>query len=290
MSDKVKTRAWCFELQLRAESADQSDVATCIHSILHEAHDVTLEFVSFAWSTTQNGQFFDISGFIRTAHAIRAGSLDAWFLDDRITNKVVWTPCTCEIEEQVLQDWTKHRLITEYMTKSSSYSREFLRWDAASSKLVPCEGMPTVSKGGRPPSKKPTEASDHTATVTGDGGSSAPPPADAPRRRRKASRPAAEDGDSSAPPPKSRKANASAAPSAPAPATQWSQQDIMTDLDAIDIMNDLSMNTLRSVWSALCAGPVPRNKEECIAQICSQAHPKTICNAVSKVAEVVAMT
>ena len=236
--------------------------------------------VSFAWSPNENGQIFHISGFIRAHGPIRAGALDAWFLNlhDRVTNKIKWNPCTCDSALGAVQDWKKHHLITEYLTESSSdgRNREFLRWDAGSSKLVPCDRMPNVSKGGRPPSKKPTKASDQTATVTGDGGSSAPPSADAPNKRRKTAQPAAGDGDSSAPPPKGRMANDSAA---------------LSDLEAIDKMQTLPMDTLRSVWSALCVGTVPtlpRTKEDYITQICRQTHPKTICKAVSNAAAFVA--
>ena len=144
-------------MQLRAEivaeSAElsESDVSKCFLSILHESRDVTIEMVSFAWSPNENGQFFDISGFIRAQHGIRTGTLDAWFRNDQIANKI-WIPCICESAGQV---WVDHPLITEYLTKSISdgRNREFLRWDAEISKLVPCDGMPAVSKGGRPPKK-----------------------------------------------------------------------------------------------------------------------------------------
>jgi len=158
MNEMLQARvcAWCLYLQLRADPKDVSD-SFC--NILHDAQirsKIQLDIVSFAWSQDANGGLVDISGFIRAHTSVRGKAIDAWMQDERIPDKVTWKPCDGEKG----QDWTNHPLITKYLTESSSdgRNREFLRWDAESSKLVPCDGMPTVSKGGRPPKKIKTAA------------------------------------------------------------------------------------------------------------------------------------
>jgi hypothetical protein len=133
-------------MQLRA---DPKDVSDCFRNILHDAQipsKIQLDMVSFAWSPDANGSLVDISGFIRAHRQVRGGTIDEWIQDERITEKVAWKPCDGEKGK----DWTSHPLITKYLTESSSdgRTREFWKWDVASSKLVPCAGMPMASKRG----------------------------------------------------------------------------------------------------------------------------------------------
>ena len=157
---QARVRAWCFNMQLRL-GAQTKDVSHGFRSILHDAlipNTIQLDVVSFAWSPDESGSHATISGFIRAHEKVRGGTIDKWIQDERIIDKVTWKPCD---GEKGGKDWTSHPLITKYLTESSNDGRirEFLRWDADKSKLVPCDGMPSVSKGGRPPSKKPTESS-----------------------------------------------------------------------------------------------------------------------------------
>ena len=150
-SEQAYVCAWCFDFQVRSEHKDVSD---CLRNMLHAAaitDKIHLDIVSFAWSPDANGPLVGIFGFIRAHRQVRKGTLKRLVQDDRISNQVTWTPCAVDPGK----DWTTHPLITEYLTKSGSEgrTREFLRWDAESIKLEPCDGMPTASRRGRPPKK-----------------------------------------------------------------------------------------------------------------------------------------
>jgi hypothetical protein len=277
-SEKARVCAWCFDLQLKSEQKDASD---CLRNILLDAqisNRVPLDMVSFAWSPHADGPLVDIFGFFRAHRQVREGTLETWIQDDRIPNQVTWTPCAVDPGK----DWTTHPLITEYLTKSGS-NREFWKWNAESSKLEPCHGMPTASKRGRPPKKHadgaPGESSDQTAAGESavQSGSSAIPSA---KRRRKPSQTAAGDGGSSSPPPKRK--------SAPVPAAQSSSQLLqqgMSDTEAIDQIRKLPLDTLRALWRDhyVAEKTVPRNKQDCLAAIFDRVPAMVVYQAAMRV-------
>ena len=137
---QARVCAWCFNMQLRA---DPNDVSEYFRNILHDAQissKIQLDMVSFAWSPDANGSLVDISGFIRAHRQVRGGAIDEWIIDERIPDKVAWKPCDGEKGK----DWTSHPLIAQYLNESGSdcRTREFWKWNAESSSLLPCAGMP----------------------------------------------------------------------------------------------------------------------------------------------------
>jgi hypothetical protein len=168
----VKTRTWLFTLNAVVDdfrSVLQSAQAQEIGSRIKTLHSIFFAFkfhgLDTCAATDTIANVVEISGFIHAHDQIRGSTIKSWLRDDRIVtfnlalwpchaNSPNWTPCLGESGIH----WTEHDRIRNILSESSSdgRNREFWRWDAESSKLVPCDGMPTVSKGGRPSKKYQT--------------------------------------------------------------------------------------------------------------------------------------